>query len=324
MTTDIFKKMPAVTLITSDIDLWINNIYVKAATSDNTRKAYRHDIRHFETWGGRLPATSDSIARYLETYADKLNPRTLARRLIALRHWHTYQGFVDPTLHPAINKTLVGIMRIHGKPKGKAHALTPDELTQIVAHLTNNHSLAAARDNALLQIGFFGALRRSELVAIFYEHIQWEKAGIEILLPTSKTDQTHEGQYCVIPYGNEKLCPVRALGNWLTQAQINKGPIFRRIRINDQLGLEALTPLSVNHILKQRAQAAGIANTHMLSSHSLRRGLATSAARAGVPLQTIMRAGRWKQTNTVMEYIEASERFTENAAANVLQKIQDK
>lgn len=296
----------------------LSNPYIHLATSESTRKAYRSDIHHFEGWGGKLPATPEMIASYLHAYADALKPTTLARHLIALKHWHTYQGFTDPTSHPAIQKTLAGITRAHGRPKDKARALTPDELALIVTSLKKSDTLAAIRDSALLQIGFFGALRRSELVAIRYEDIKWDKAGIEVLLPSSKTDQTHEGQYCAIPYGNDTLCPIRALENWLAESKIKSGSIFRRIIVGEHIGSSALTPLSINNILKNRALEAGITDITKLSSHSLRRGLATSAARAGAPLQAIMRAGRWKQTNTVMEYIEASERFTENAASSVL------
>src|SRR5579862_8956618 len=72
---------------------WVANPYLKAATSDNTRTAYRHDVRHYENWGGKLPATPESIVEYLQAFAMAKNSRTLARRLVALRHWHTYQGF---------------------------------------------------------------------------------------------------------------------------------------------------------------------------------------------------------------------------------------
>jgi integrase len=164
-------------------------------------------------------------------------------------------------------------------------------------------------------------LRRSELTAIHIEHIQWKKEGIEILIPSSKTDQNHEGQYCAIPYGNAILCPVTALDLWLTQSGIKEGAIFRKLNKYECIGALELTPQSINHIIQRRAQDANIINAPMLSSHSLRRGLATSAARANSSLQTIMRAGRWKQVNTVIEYIEACERFTDNAASDVLHKI---
>ena len=301
---------------------WVTNPYIAAATSNNTRKAYRSDIRHFEQWGGKLPATPESIVTYLQAFAPQLNSRTLSRRLIALKHWHTYQGFPDPTNHPIVSKTMVGITRTHGKPKDKAPAITPENLRSMVEALQKESTLSSLRDNAILQIGFFGALRRSEITNIHYEHIKWEEEGIEILLPSSKTDQSHQGQYCTIPYGNEFLCPVTALKNWLTRSGIKDGPIFRRIMQDTALNSAGLTPLSINHILLRCAKAANLPHAEDYSPHSLRRGLATSAARTNTPIHVIMRAGRWKQVNTVMEYIEASERFTENAAVNVLQKIQ--
>ncbi len=302
----------------------LTNPYIALATSENTRKAYRSDIRHYENWGGQLPATPEAIARYLHHFAAQLNPRTLARRLIAIKYWHTYQQFADPTLHPAIQKTMVGILRAHGRPKEKARPLLPDELAQIHTYLKNENTLTAARDDALLQIGFFGAMRRSELVAIHNEHLTWVEEGIEILLTSTKTDPLHEGQYVAIPYGNGVLCSIAALEAWLKLSQIKNGPIFRRIQVGGALGAAALTPLSVNHILKNRAQAVGIRDIQDLSSHSLRRGFATSAAQAGAPLQAIMRSGRWKQTNTAMEYIEAHERFANHAAHCVLENFEKK
>lgn len=303
------------------LSTWVTNPYLAAATSDNTRKAYRSDIKHYEQSGGILPATPEYIVNYLQCFAARLNSRTLSRRLIAIKHWHQYQGFPDPTSHPLVTKTMVGITRVHGKPKDKAPALSPEDLQKMVAALSQDSSLISTRDNAILQIGYFGALRRSEIINIHYEHIKWQKEGIEILLPSSKTDQAHEGQYCAIPYGNDVLCPIKALENWLAKSNIKEGAVFRRVTKNGKINTSPLTALSINHIVQRCAVLAALPNANDITPHSLRRGLATSAASANASIKTIMRAGRWKQVNTVMEYIEASERFTENAAANVLKKI---
>ncbi|MFZ2316108.1 MAG: tyrosine-type recombinase/integrase [Gammaproteobacteria bacterium] len=300
-----------------------SNPYITAATSENTRRAYRADIQHFEKWGGELPASTETILIYLQAFAKELNPRTLARRLTALKNWHIYQGLPDPTQHPSVSKTLAGIMRTHGKPKDKAPPLLPEHLIKIVAYLNTENRLRASRDSALLQLAFFGAFRRSEIVAICYEHVDWKDQGIDILIPHSKTDQTHEGRYCAIPYGNEQLCPVRALKQWIEQSKITSGPLFRRIHLEGHLNGAPLAPLSVSNILVKRARDAEIPQAENFSSHSLRRGLATSASRDGAALSAIMRQGRWKNVNTVMEYIEAAQRFEENAAASVLKKIQD-
>lgn len=297
---------------------WVTNPYLTAATSDNTRKAYRSDIKHYELAGGILPATPEHIINYLQHFATTLNARTLSRRLIALKHWHEYQGFPDPTSHPLVTKTMVGITRVHGKPKEKARALSPEDLQKMVEALLKDSSLIAIRDNAILQIGYFGALRRSEIINIHYEHIKWKNEGIEILLPSSKTDQAHVGQYCAVPYGNDLLCPIKVLENWLAKSNIKSGVIFRRIAKNQMISDSSLTALSINHTIHRCAVLANLANAHDITPHSLRRGFATSAARANASIPTIMRAGRWKQVNTVMEYIEASERFSDNAATNIL------
>lgn len=167
----------------------LSNRYQIAATSDNTRRAYQADIRHYETWGGHLPATTEAILRYLHAFAETLNPRTLSRHITALKQWHRCQHFPDPTDALIVGKTLTGIARIHGKPKEKAPPLLPEHLIKIVEYLSTKFTLAACRDNALLQVGFLGAFRRSELVAICVEEINWQSAGIEILIPKSKTDQ---------------------------------------------------------------------------------------------------------------------------------------
>jgi integrase len=299
----------------------LSNRYQIAATSSNTRRAYQSDIRHFENWGGQLPATTDAILRYLHAFAETLNPRTLSRHITAIKQWHRYQNFFDPTQAPIVSKTLTGISRVHGKQKNKAAPLLPEHLIKIAEYLSKQNTFQALRDIALLQIGFLGAFRRSELIAIKIEHINWQADGIEILIPKSKTDQENTGQYCAIPNGNEKLCAVRILKQWLEKAKISDGFIFRRIYRGDKISDRSLTSDTVNNILKQHAKAVGIENAADFSSHSMRRGLATTASRDGVSISAIMRQGRWKQVDTVMEYIEAAQRFEENAAGQVLQKM---
>ncbi|MBX3709493.1 MAG: tyrosine-type recombinase/integrase [Gammaproteobacteria bacterium] len=296
------------------------NIYIHAATSDNTRRAYRQDIRHFITWGGKLPTTTDVIVTYLHTHAAKLNARTLARRLIALKNWHVLQGFSDPTNHPLVKKTLTGIKHLHGKPKEKARALAMEELSQMVGYLKSLDTLIAMRNMALLLVGFFGAFRRSELVNIKWEHITFMPEGIEIIIPRSKTDQSGEGQVCAIPYGEDSLCPVTALKNWCEKTDIQSGFIFCAIDRHDKISSLPLSMQSVNLVIKSIAKACQLTHANQFSSHSLRRGFATTASRKGAPFVSIMRHGRWRHEGTVLGYIEEGQRFLENAAKMILIK----
>jgi integrase len=296
--------------------------YITAATSDNTRRAYQSDIRHFIKWGGLLPASAETIMHYLQQYAERLNPRTLVRRLTTLKNWHLYQGFPDPTSHPMIRKTLSGIKHIHGKPKDKAKALTVETLTAMVDYLRTSSRLIDYRNNAFLQIGFFGAFRRSELVAICWEHIHFVSEGIEILIPRSKTDQDGEGRVCAIPYGDKNLCPVTALIAWRDKSS-SSGFVFRSIGNNDHLKEEAIRPNQINVIIKSIVKACQLSEVDLYSSHSMRRGFATEASKKGASFGAIMRQGRWRHEGTVLGYIEEGKRFDSNAA-DIILKHKDK
>jgi integrase len=294
--------------------------YAHIATSANTRKAYRADVRHFIAWGGVLPTTPDMIIRYLEAHAQTLNPKTLKRRLTAIKNWHLYQEFKDPTTHPLIRKTLSGISRAHGRALEKAKALSVEQLLLLSQHLTEKDRLIDWRDNALLQIGFFGAFRRSELVAIHWEHVTFVPKGVEIFIARSKTDQEGEGRICAIPYGNATICPVLALQSWREKSNGSKGPVFVAISKGSKLFARGLSPASVSLILKNLAIECQLPNAEAFSAHSMRRGFATSASQKGATLGAIMNHGRWRSERTVLGYIEEGQRFEDNAAGLLLEK----
>jgi len=291
-----------------------------AARANNTRRTYRSAIRHFQAWGGQLPCDEPTVIRYLLAYADSLNPRTLALRLTALSQWHRYQGFVDSASTPTVRKTLAGIARTYGRPKKKAKAMPVEDLERIAAHLVGLPTLKALRDNALLQLGFFGGFRRSELVSIEVSNVTWERDGIVITLPRSKTDQEGQGIVKAIPYGDGSCCPATALRSWLDAAGIVSGPLFRSISKWNAIGTEALHAARVNAILEDCAKLVGLDYVPHLSSHSLRRGMATSAHRAGADFREIKRQGGWRHDGTVRGYIEEAGQFQENAVLALLRR----
>jgi integrase len=295
-----------------------HDVFLNAATSSNTRRTYQSAIRHFLGWGGMLPADEGTVLRYMVAFADVHNPRTLAIRLTALSRWHVHQGFRDPTTDSTVRKTLTGIAREKGRPRRQAKALPVEDLDQIVAALGRCDTLQAARDSALLQVGFYGGFRRSEVVGICVEHISWEREGVTISLPRSKTDQTGQGIVKAIPFGADPYCPVTALRGWLERSGIVDGPVFRRISRWGQLGTAGLNASSVNDILTAAGSLAQLSYVPALSSHSLRRGMATSAFRAGAGLREIKRQGGWRHDGTVHGYIEEATRFEENAAGTLL------
>ena len=195
--------------------------YLQAATSDNTRKAYRSAIRQFEKWGGRLPTDRDTVVRYLLARAESLNARTLDLHLTAISQWHHYQGVTDPVRDPLVRKTMEGIRRTHGQPKRKAKALRLEHIAQMVDYLRClPDSKKKHRDIALVLTGFFGAFRRSELVAIQISDLNWEPEGLIIRLPRSKTDQQAAGLARALPFGTPGCCPATAIKAWMDSAEI--------------------------------------------------------------------------------------------------------
>lgn len=312
--TSMGSTLPAADLESAHRD------FLAAATSENTRRTYRSAIRHFLGWGGVLPADEKGIIRYLLAHAGTHNARTLALRLTALSQWHVYQGFPDPAGSATVRKTLKGIGRTYGRPKKQAKALPIEDLEKIVCKLASLKTIKAKRDIALLQLGFFGGYRRSELAALQFADIAWEPDGLVITLQRSKTDQQGQGIIKAIPYGTGTCCPATALRSWLDAASIDGGAVFRSINKWEMVGERAIHPASINTILADCAALAGLDYVPDLSSHSLRRGMATSAYRAGADFRDIKRQGGWRHDGTVQGYIEEAGRFEENAARHLLRK----
>ncbi len=297
--------------------------YLQAATSDNTRKAYRSAIRQFEKWGGRLPSDRDTVVHYLLARAESLNPRTLDLHLTAISQWHHYQGLIDPVSDPLVRKTMEGVRRTQGQPKRKAKALRLEHIAQMVNHLRQlPDTKKKQRDIALVLTGFFGAFRRSELVAIQIGDLVWEPEGLLIRLSRSKTDQQAMGLVRALPFGAPGCCPAMAMKNWIELADINEGPVFRPVNRWDKVQPKALNPGGINQLLKTLGNACQFDFVPDLSSHSFRRGLSTSAAREKIDFEFIKKQGGWKSDATVWEYIEEGQQFTNNASFILLEKLQ--
>lgn len=297
--------------------------YLHAATSENTRKAYRSAIRQFEKWGGRLPTQRDVVISYLLAKAESLNPRTLDLHLTAISQWHIYQGISDPVGDPMVRKTMEGIRRTHGRPKQKAKALRLEHIAQMVKYLgQQKDTKKKKRDLALVLTGFFGAFRRSELVAIQVSHLIWEPEGLIVHLPRSKTDQKASGLVRALPFAEKQsCCPVSAIKIWMETAGIAGGPLFRPVNRWDHVQEKHLNPAVINDLLKSLGRGCNFSFLPELSSHSFRRGLSTSAGREKIDFELIKKQGGWTSDATVWGYIEEGQLLTENASGLLMQKM---
>ena len=169
------------------------------------------------------------------------------------------------------------------------------------------------RNRTLILVGFSGGFRRTEIISIDYEDIDFVEEGLKINLKRSKTDQFGEGLVKGIPYfNNEKYCPVISLKDWINLSKIKTGPIFRRFAKGSILTDNRLTDQSVVLIIKEYLKLAGIENKNF-AGHSLRSGFATVAAESGADERSIMAMTGHKTTQMVRRYIREANIFKNNA-----------
>ena len=294
--------------------------FAREALAPATLRAYRADWQHFCAWcrdagWSALPAAPETVAAYLAALATTHTSSALVRRLAALSRAHRLAGRDWPRAHPAIRNTLRGIQRSYGRPQRQAAALATEELIRLVASC--DATPAGRRDRALLLLGYAGALRRSELVAVQREHITFTAEGLRLLIPRAKGDPTGKGASIGIPRGTRPdTCPVRALEVWLEVSGCRYGPVFRGIDQRGMIAPGALHPDGVRHILARRAAIAGLKPPagERLSPHGLRAGFITQAYINGARDQHIMDHTRKNDLRTMRRYVRRAKLVTDSPA----------
>jgi integrase len=297
--------------------------YARGSRAASTWRAYEADWRAFEKWCravklAPLPATSHTVALYLSAEAQLGRaPATLVRRLAAIRLMHV--GARHPSPHDAIEvaEVLRGIRRAWKRPPGQKAPAVDEEVKRMV-DAVKPQTVKGLRDRALLLLGFAGALRRSELVALDAEDLVERPEGLAVLIASSKTDQEGEGQVIAIPrVPHSPYCPVQAVRDWQVVAGIAAGPLFRRLQRGDRVGRSRLTAQSVALIVKRLAGAVGLDPTRY-AGHSLRSGFLTSAARARASIFKMADQSRHKSLDVLRAYVRNEERFEDHAAETLL------
>src|ERR1700716_75036 len=291
----------------------------KAEKALSTRKAYGTDFRLFKVYCdakgvSALPATPETVAAYIAAEAQTANPSTIGRRVAAIRYAHKLAGLETPTDAEGGKATIRGSRPTFGGAREKRTPAVPAKMPSMVA--TAPEGLAGLRDRALLLLGFAGAFRRSELVALDVADIEETETGLLITIPGSKTDQERQGVTIAIARG-DIACPVKALREWLAAANIEAGPIFRPIDRPGNLLPSHLTAQSVANIVKAYAARAGF-DASTFSGHSLRSGFLTSAAGNGASIFKMMDVSRHKSVDTLRGYVRDAELFKDHAGAGLL------
>lgn len=285
--------------------------YIENSISENSRKAYKNDFQHFINWGGCIPCTPEHLVLYLTSHAEILSIATLQRRLVAIAKAHALAGYPLPTKSELVRLTMQGIKRLHGKPQAQVSPIMKEDLVVMLSHIPD--TIKGKRDRALLLLGFCGAFRRSELVALKCTDLEFTTQGLIVTLPRSKVDQTGQGRKIGIPMGRGKICPVQAVQDWLVHLSANNGSLFKAISKGGVLSVDALSDRAVANIIKAYVVKIGL-DPARYSGHSLRAGLASSAAEHGYSSWEIRRQTGHASDAMLQRYIRLGSLFLRNAA----------
>ena len=277
---------------------------LKNSKANNTLRAYQSDFKDFSAFCAKngfssIPTQPKIIALYLTNLSKSSKFSTLKRRIASISVIHKLKGHYLDTKHPIIMENLHGIKRTFGSRQKAKKPILINDLKLIIKAIDENK----IRDKALILIGFAGGFRRSELVSILNEDIEFVPEGLKILIRRSKTDQSGEGVIKAIPYfDNKEFCPVITLKKYIS----SKSKVEREEKIFK------ISDKSVALIIKKYAEKAGL-DASRYAGHSLRSGFATTAAEFGAEERNIMAMTGHKTTQMVRRYIQEANLFKNNA-----------
>ena len=294
---DLIEKNDCTDVVLSDN---VKNL-IDNTLSENTKRSYATAFKKFESLGGVLPCNENQLAEVVARFEG--SAASLGVMIAAVSKAHRILSKPDPTKTELVLNVVKGYRRAKTTKQDRAQPLFLEDITRC---LSNDTTVGALRDNALLLIGFTTAMRRSELVSINISDVSIDCDGVHIFLSRSKTDQSSEGHTFLLPESpSDYRCPVKALKKLiqaLNNQSIFEGAIFRKISKSGKF-LNRLTDQSINLIFKRLATQANI-DPAKISGHSTRRGAISSLGRANVPRQAIRKLSRHKSDRMIDLYSE--------------------
>jgi len=320
LNTEIFGplKLPADPTLRSDTAAILARArdLARRSKAPETRRSYRTSWRQWcgfcERLGYEPIGDEQAVALFLAHLSRNHSLATVRTRLAAVSAAHRVAGRPLDLRSGSIATVLEGFKREQsGRAARQATPLLVDILPRFLDVFAQD-SAANRRDRALLLFGFASALRRSELVGLDIADLEFTSQGVKLHIRRSKTDQHGKGDLLAVHRGaNPAFCPVTAISLWLEARGEAPGALFTRLRKGGGMTLIRLRPQAVSLVIKRAASATGL-DARTFSGHSLRAGLATSAALAGADLKDIMRQTRHRSHDVALRYIRHAEVWKDN------------
>src|SRR5580658_9651069 len=219
----------------------------EGAYSANTLRAQKADGAIFQAFcesrGERyLPADPKTIRAFIERCLEiGKKPATVKRYVATIARVHIAAGLLNPCSSEAVRLGLKKMGRETSARQDQAHPLGWKDIKEFIE--SAGEGLRADRERALLCIAYETLARRSELVALEVRDLDLHPDGTgQALIRRGKTDPEGQGRMAYLSRET-----VRWLKVWLENAQIENGPIFRRLigraRVGGLLNSGSIAPI---------------------------------------------------------------------------------
>jgi len=292
----------------------------RAEFASSTERGYSHDARRFAAWCSEaglvaLPATPDTLALFLaDMLAQGRRVNTIARYVSGIAWMHRRENLPSP-VDETVRKTVCGARRIRWEPLRQMRPLTVAQLRRVVA--LGSGTPMAARDKAIVLIGFSSGLRRSNLAALQIEDVEFREQGLLLRIRREKQDRRGISRQLAIPYGRHALtCAVTTLSAWLDVRGREPGPLFTRLDHGRTTDFDPLTPHAIYAVVKKAVALIGLDPCNF-GPHSLRAGLIVAACLAGMPHALIAVTSGHKSMDNLQGYCRPVDLFEASAAGRI-------
>ena len=281
--------------------------HIEGAYAQNTLRAYKADMLDFISYCEKvsaeaLPADHMTVSDFLMSTSTIGNKNSTVRRKAAsISAVHRLLNYADPTKHPEVKIALRKISRQLGNRFDQAYPVTRELLDKLLNVCKDD--MRGIRNRALLLLAYDSMRRRSELISLRMEDINWlPNETCCILLRRSKTDQQAIGKWIHLTSETTVV-----LKHWLEISHLSEGFILRGITPAGNI-TTTLCESRIPRIYKSLAKRAGLSEDVIsrISGHSMRVGGAQDLLSLGASLPQIMAKGGWSKTGTVMRYVERS------------------
>ena len=320
--------------MTSLVDTSFRQRMFALELAPNTRRAYQKGWDSFQSFcltlgiEDPLDADEQTVAQWLvhisstpSKRGDKpLHPGTVKMYRSGVNKAFDIAGRQSPCRHPLVNATMKVVSRDNAQP---SHVVQPLREYHVEAMLKACPSSPIGyRDAAMIALGFSAALRRSELIALQFDDVEFlddeddEETKLILHIRQSKTDQLARGHQIPVING-KRIRPVSRLNRWLNVSGVSDGFLFRTMKRGGTLRGKMLHNSDYPRIIKHYAALVGC-DPKMVSGHSLRAGFVTSAASHRARIDKIMSVTRHTSIDMVMRYTRDADLFSDHAGAGFL------